>query len=87
MYYELDRNVRNLTNNQFRVYEIAQVERMRERLARTNTQIQIVNHEREKQLIDAINEYRQELRKEKKYEVSDKLRNILVSFKITVKDQ
>ena len=92
-FFEVDKIVRdNLPNH--RLYDWRQIEDMREHLARYGMALSGVRAElfEAKQaaptkLIDALQAYRSELRAEKRYDVSDRIRDILTEFEVDTQDE
>lgn len=88
-FYELDKVVRENTD-EYRLYDWRTIERWREQLAAmsillSDRENKLGSHQSDK-LVKLIQEYRKQLRKEKKYDIADRLRDILLAAGITEKD-
>jgi cysteinyl-tRNA synthetase len=88
-FYELDKVVRENTDK-YCLYDWSTIERWREQLAAmsillSDRENKLGSHQPDK-LVKLIQEYRKQLRKEKKYDIADQLRDILLDVGITEKD-
>ena len=79
-YQELDTYIRANTDR-YRLYEWQQIEQMRNDLAAYGIKLSSLSLRgaQDSELVDAIIELRQELRNEKNYALSDRLRDILTA--------
>ena len=87
-YFELDKIVRE-NSDVFRLYEWRQIERWREELSTKSFNLfnQVKSIESvDPKLVKDLNTYREELRQDKNYEVSDRLRDILIKHNLLVED-
>lgn len=86
-YHELDTYIRANTDR-YRLYDWQQIEQMREQIASTGTELSELNFARaqDSELVLAIIKLRQELRDEKNYALSDRLRDILTASGYNIAD-
>lgn len=86
-FFELDKIVRDNTDD-FRLYNWREIERMREDLASISLYASSLSLyvKQDDDLVKRLLELRLDLRREKQYNVSDKIRNILTQSGYEVKD-
>ena len=84
-FYQIDRLVRTYLKD-YRLYNWKQIEQWREAISNASYNTVDDTDENLYTLVEAINSYRLELRQNKQFEVSDRLREILESTGNTAKD-
>jgi len=86
-YHELDTYIRSNTDR-YRLYDWQQIEQMRNDLAAYGSELSSLSLRRaqDSELVDAVIKLRQELRDEKNYALSDRLRDILTASGYNIAD-
>ena len=86
-YHELDTYIRANTDR-YRLYDWQQIEQMRNDLAAYGSELSSLSLRgaQDSELVDAVVQLRQELRDEKNYALSDRLRDILTASGYNIAD-